>query len=115
MKISRTDALAALTLPSLVSAAALAADWQYGTTATVVEFTVALAAGKLSFASFAKKWSPALSWGVLATGGAFLQATITGAFGFAPAVYAWLVSAALAGAARGVYQHHTRHDAIRGA
>ena len=113
MKISRVDIAAAVALPSLVSGAALLADWQYGTTAAAVEVGAAIAAGKLSFVSFAKKWSPALSWGAGTTAAAFTQAAITGAVGGGPAVYSWLVSVALAGAARIVYRHHTRHDAIK--
>ncbi|MFD9444962.1 FtsK/SpoIIIE domain-containing protein [Streptomyces sp. NPDC060001] len=113
MKITRTDAIAALTVPSLVSGAALLADWQYGTTATVVEFTTAVLAGKLSFASFAKKWSPTLSWGAGTAAFAFTQAGITSAAGGGPAVYSWLVAVGLAGAARLVYRHHVRHDQIR--
>lgn len=113
MKITRTDAIAALTAPSLVSTAALLADWQYGTHATVTEFTAAALAGKLSFVSFAKKWSISLSWGSLATAAAFAQAGITGVAGIAPGVYAWLASVAASAAARGVYVHHTRHDHMK--
>ncbi|GAA2199895.1 FtsK/SpoIIIE domain-containing protein [Streptomyces bangladeshensis] len=113
MKISRADAISALTLPSLVSGAALIADWQYGNTAAAVELVTALAAGKLSVVSFAKKWSPTLSWGAGTVAAAFGQAAITGAVGGGPAVYAWLVSVGLAGAARVVYRHHTRHDHMK--
>jgi hypothetical protein len=113
VNIRRTDAIAALTLPSLVSAAALVADWQYGQHAVAVEIVAAIAAGKLSFVSFSKKWSQPLSWGAGTTALAFTQAAITGAFGGGPALYAWLVSVGLAGAARLVYRHHTRHDDIR--
>ena len=90
MKISRVDIAAAVALPSLVSGAALLADWQYGTTAAAVEVGAAIAAGKLSFVSFAKKWSPALSWGAGTTAAAFTQAAITGAVGGGPAVGAVL-------------------------
>jgi energy-coupling factor transporter ATP-binding protein EcfA2 len=113
VKIRPADIAAAITLPSLVSGAALIADWQYGTDATLVEMIVAIASCKLTLASFAKKWSPALSWGSMATSGAFLQAAITGMEGGGPAVYAWLVSVGLAGAARAVYRHHVRHDQIK--
>lgn len=113
MKISRADVATAIALPSLVSAAALTADWQYADHATVVEFITAIAAGKLSFVSFAKKWPQSLSWGAAAAAGSFTQAGITGAVGGMPAVYAWLVAALAAGAARGVYRHHTRHDEIK--
>jgi len=113
VKISRADAIAALTLPSLVSGAALLADWQYGQHAAAVELVSAVAAGKISFVSFAKKWSPALSWGAGATAAAFTHATITSAASTGPALYSWLVSVALAGAARIVYRHHTRHDQIK--
>ncbi|MEV7140750.1 FtsK/SpoIIIE domain-containing protein [Streptomyces tauricus] len=113
MKITRTDALAALTVPSLVSGAALIADWQYASTATAVEFGLAVGAGKLSFVSFAKKWSPALSWSSLAAAAAFTQAGITGLAGPAPGVYAWLASVAASAAARAVYVHHTRHDHMK--
>ena len=113
MKITRADVATSIALPSLVSAAALTADWQYGQHATAVEFITAIAAGKLSFVSFAKKWPQPLSWGALVTAGAFTQAGITGAAGGMPAVYAWLVSALTAGAARAVYRHATRHDEIK--
>ena len=113
MKISRADIGTALALPSLVSGAALIADWQYADHAAAVEFITAVTAGKLSFVSFARKWSPSLSWGAGAAAAAFTHAGITGAAGGWPAVYSWLVSAALAGAARGVYRHHTRHDQIK--
>jgi hypothetical protein len=113
LKITRADVASAIALPSLVSAAALAADMQYGSHATAVETITAIAAGKLSGLSFAKKWSPSLSWGAAAAAAAFTQAGITGAVGGAPAVYAWLVSVLVAGAARGVYRHHTRHDQMK--
>ncbi|MEU3282898.1 FtsK/SpoIIIE domain-containing protein [Streptomyces antibioticus] len=113
MKITRADATAAVALPSLISGAALLADLQYGDHAAVVEFISAAAAGKLSLVSFAKKWPQPLSWGAAAATAAFTQAGITGAVGGMPAAYAWLVSVLLAGAARGVYRHHTRHDQIK--
>ncbi|KUN03165.1 hypothetical protein AQI95_24730 [Streptomyces yokosukanensis] len=113
MKISRADIIPTVALPSLVSAAALIADMQYGSHAVAVEFIAALAAGKLSFVSFAKKWSPTLSWGAGAAAVAFTQAAITGGVGGGPAFYSWLVSVALAAAARGAYLHHTRHDEIK--
>ncbi|MFI1562179.1 FtsK/SpoIIIE domain-containing protein [Streptomyces sp. NPDC020490] len=113
MKISRADIATAITLPSLVSGAALLADMQYGSHATTVEFITAIAAGKLAFVSFAKKWPQPLSWGAGTMAGAFTQAAITGAAGVGPAVYAWLVAVGLAGAARLVYRHHTRHDEIK--
>jgi DNA segregation ATPase FtsK/SpoIIIE and related proteins len=113
VKISRVDVATALALPSLVSGAALIADWQYGNHATLTETVAAIAAGKLSGISFAKKWSPALSWGAGAAAAAFTQAAITSGAGSGPAFYSWLVSAVLAGAARGAYRHHTRHDQIK--
>ncbi len=113
MKITRVDVATSLALPSLVSAAALLADLQYADHAAAVEFISAAAAGKLTFVSFAKKWPQPLSWGAAAAAGAFTQAGITGAVGGMPAVYAWLVSVLVAGAARGVYRHHTRHDQIK--
>ena len=113
MKITRADVATSIALPSLVSAAALTADWQYGQHAAAVEFITAVAAGKLSFVSFAKKWPQPLSWGAAAAAAAFTQAGITGAVGGMPAVYAWLVSALTAGAARAVYRHATRHDEIK--
>jgi hypothetical protein len=113
VKLTRADALATLALPSLVSGAALAADWQYGDTAVAVEFATAVVAGKLSFVSFAKKWPQPLSWGAGTAAAAFTQAGITGAVGGAPALYSWLVAVAVAGAARLVYRHHVRHDAIK--
>lgn len=113
MKISRTDIACAVALPSLVSAAAIAADMQYAGHAAAVEFIAAAAAGKLAFVSFAKKWPQPLSWGAAAATAAFTQAGITGAVGGIPAVYAWLVSVLVAGAARGVYRHTTRHDHVK--
>lgn len=114
MKITRADVATSIALPSLVSAAALAANWQYGQHATAVEVITAIAAGKVSAVSFAKKWSPTLSWGTAAAAAAFTQAAIVGASdGASPAIYAWLVSAVVAGAARGVYRHATRHDEIK--
>ncbi|MDX5569793.1 FtsK/SpoIIIE domain-containing protein [Streptomyces sp. ID05-04B] len=113
MKITRTDVVAAVALPSLVSAAALAADMQYADHAAAVEFITAAAAGKLSFVAFAKKWPQPLAWGAAAAAAAFTQAGITTVAAGAPAVYAWLLSVALAGAARGVYRHHVRHDRVK--
>ncbi|MGW3144857.1 FtsK/SpoIIIE domain-containing protein [Streptomyces sp. NPDC001177] len=113
MKISRTDIAAAVALPSLVSGAALIADWQYGNHAVAVELIAAIAAGKLSFVSFAKKWSPTLSWGAGAAAAAFTQATITSGASTGPAFYSWLISVAIAAAARCAYRHHTRHDQIK--
>jgi hypothetical protein len=113
VKISRADVATSIALPSLVSAAALTADMQYANHAAAAEFITAVAAGKLSFVSFAKKWPQPLSWGAAAGAAAFTQAGITGAVGGMPAVYAWLVSVLVAGAARAVYLHHTRHDEIK--
>jgi hypothetical protein len=113
VKITRSDVAAAVALPSLVSAAAYAADMQYADHAAAVEFITAAAAGKLSFVAFAKKWPQPLAWGAAAATAAFTQAGITTVAAGAPAVYAWLVSVALAGAARGVYRHHVRHDRVK--
>lgn len=113
MKITRADVATTLALPSLVSGAALIADWQYGHTAAAVEFAAAVVAGKLSFVSFAKKWPQPLSWGAGTIAAAFTQAGITGTVGGGPALYAWLVAVGVAGAARAVYRHHTRHDQIK--
>jgi hypothetical protein len=113
VKISRADIATSLALPSLVSAAALTADMQYADHAAAVEFLTAIAAGKLSFVSFAKKWPQPLSWGTAAAAVAFTQAGITGAVGGMPAVYAWLVAVVAASAARGVYRHTVRHDQIK--
>ncbi|MDX3835618.1 FtsK/SpoIIIE domain-containing protein [Streptomyces europaeiscabiei] len=113
MKLTRTDALAALTAPTLVSATALAADWQYGTTAAAVEFGTAIAAGSLAWTAFSKKWPPALAWGSTAAAGAFGQAWATGAFDGPAGIYAWLVAAAAAAGARLVYRHHVRHDDLK--
>ena len=113
MKISRADIVSAVAVPSLVSGAALLADWQYGSNATLAEAVVAIAAGKVTLASFAKKWSPALSWGALATTAAFGQAAITGAAGAGPAFYSWLVAVSLSAAARATYRHTVRHDRIK--
>jgi hypothetical protein len=114
VKPTSADAVAALTLPSLVSGAALLADWQYGHTAIAVELATAIAAGKLSLVSFAKKWDTALSWGAGTVSATFTHAAITSASTTAgPVLYSWLVSVALAAAARIVYRHRTRHDAIK--
>ncbi|MFF3511549.1 FtsK/SpoIIIE domain-containing protein [Streptomyces sp. NPDC002573] len=113
MKIRPADVAAAVALPSLVSGAALIADLQYGSHAVTVEFIAAIAAGKLSLVSFGKKWSPALSWGAGAAAAAFTQAAITGAASTGPAFYSWLVAVLIAGAARGAYRHHTRHDHVK--
>lgn len=113
MKITRADLIATFAAPSLVSTAALAADWQYGTTAAAVEFAAGVAAGSLSLASFSKKWSAALSWASAATTGAFAQAWATTAIGGGAGMYAWLIAAAATAGARGVYRHHTRHDQIK--
>jgi hypothetical protein len=113
VKIRRADIISAVTLPSLVSGAALLGHWQYGSHATLAETVAAIAAGKVSAVSFAKKCSPPLSWGAGAVAAAFTQAAITGATSTGPAFYSWLVSVLLAGAARGVYQHHTRHDHMK--
>lgn len=113
MKLTRTDLALTLATPSLVSAAALAADWQYGTTAAAVEFAAAVAAGSLSLASFSKKWNTALSWSAGAACGVFGQAWATTALGGGAGLYAWLVAVAATGAARGVYRHATRHDEIK--
>lgn len=113
MKIRPADIAASVALPSLVSGAALLADLQYGSHSTLAEAVVAVAAGKLSAVSFAKKWSPSLSWGAGVAAGAFTQAAITSAGGGWPAFYSWLVAALAAGAARGAYRHHTRHDHLK--
>ncbi|MFF0140457.1 FtsK/SpoIIIE domain-containing protein [Streptomyces sp. NPDC005227] len=110
MKITRTDVALTAAMPSLVSAAALAADMQYGTTAAAVEFIAAVATGSLSLASFSKKWSTALSWSAAAAAGVFGQAWATTTM---DGVYAWLLAIAATGAARGAYRHHTRHDEIK--
>lgn len=113
MKISRADLYTTISVPSLVSAAALAADWQYGTHAAAIEFTAALAAGALSLASFSKKWNTTLAWATGAAAGVFGQAWATTAIGGWATLYAWLTAAGATAAARAVYRHHTRHDHIR--
>lgn len=113
MKVSRADIGTSLTVPSIVTGAALLAEWQYGTYAAVAEFITAAAAGKLSLASFARKWSPALSWSSLAAAALFTQAGVTTVGGIGPTAYAWLVASAAAVAARLVYVHHTRHDDLK--
>lgn len=113
MKLTAADLATSLIAPSIVTGAALIAEWQYGTHAAVAEFVTALATGKLAFVSFARKWSPSLSWGALAMAGAFTQAGVTTIGGAGPTAYAWLVSAATAVAARLVYKHHTRHDELK--
>lgn len=113
MKIDRTDIITAITVPGLVSAAALTADDFYGTTAAAIEFGTALAAGKLSFVSFAKKWPPALAWGSLALAGASTQAWLTGTVGGFAALYGYAISAASVFAAMVKHRHDTRHDRIK--
>ncbi|OXS35401.1 FtsK/SpoIIIE domain-containing protein [Streptomyces sp. XY006] len=113
MKLTRADIATSLTTPSIVTGAALIAEWQYGATAAVVEFATAVATGNLAWTSFAKKWSPTLSWGALAMTGAFTQAGVTTIGGIGPTAYAWLVASATAVAARLVYKHHTRHDDLK--
>lgn len=113
MKITRSDLATSLTVPSIVTGAALIAEWQYGTTAAATEFTAAVATGKLAFVSFARKWSPALSWSSLTAAGLFTQAGVTTVGGIGPTAYAWLVASAAAMAARLVYKHHTRHDDMK--
>jgi hypothetical protein len=113
VKITRTDVALTVAVPSLVSGAALLADHLYGSDAVTTEFIAALATGKLSLVSFGKKWSQSLSWGAGAATVAFTQATVTGLGTAGPALYSWLVSALIAGAACGAYRHHTRHDEIK--
>lgn len=113
MKLTLTDLIATLALPSLVSAAAFTAHWQYGQTATTVEFVAAVASGVLASTAFSAKWPPALAWGATAAAGAFGQAWVTGAAGGAAWAYAWLVTTAAAASARAVYRHHVRHDQIK--
>jgi hypothetical protein len=113
MKATTTHLATSLTVPSIVTGAALIAEWQYGTHAAVAEFTLAAATGKLALASFAKKWSPALSWSALTAAGIFTQAAVTTVGGVGPTCYAWLVSTGAALAARIVYKHHTRHDDMK--
>lgn len=113
MKPTQTDLITAITAPSIVTSAALIAEYQYGNHAAVAEFLTAAAAGKLALASFAKKWSPTLSWSSLTAAGLFTQAGITTIGGIGPTAYAWLVSTAAAVAARQMYKHHTRHDHLK--
>ena len=107
------DVTVTAAVPSLVSAAALAADWQYGTSAAAVEFAAAVAAGSLSLASFSKKWNATLSWASGAAAGVFGQAWATTAIGGWMTLYAWLVAAGATAAARAVYRHATRHDHLK--
>lgn len=113
MKITPADLVTSTAAPSIVTGAALIAEWQYGTTAAVTEFATAVITGKVAFVSFAKKWSPTLSWSALAAAGLFTQAGVTTIGGIGPTAYAWLVSSAAAVAARLVYKHHTRHDDMK--
>jgi hypothetical protein len=113
VKIDRTDIVTALTIPSLVSAAALTADDIYGTTAATIEFVTAIAAGKLSFVSFAKKWPPALAWGSLAATGVSAQAWLTGTVGAFAGIYGWAISAAAVFGAMVKHRHDLRHDHIK--
>lgn len=113
MKLTRTDALATFTAPSLVSAAALAADWQYGTSAAAVELAAAVAAGSLSWTSFSRKWPAPLAWASAGAAGAFTQAWATTAVGGWTTLYAWLIAVSATAAARGVYRHANRHDDLK--
>jgi hypothetical protein len=113
VKLTRADLATSLAAPSIITGAALIAEWQYGTTAAVVEFITGAAAGKIAAISFARKWSPALSWGSLAATGMFTQAGVTTIGGIGPTAYAWLVSSAAAVAVHLVYKHHTRHDHMK--
>jgi hypothetical protein len=113
VKLTRTDVITAVAVPSLVSGAALLADQMYGSNAVTTEFIAAVATGKLSLLSFSKSWSPSLSWGAGAAAAAFTQATITGAGSTGVGLYSWLVAALITGAACGAYRHHTRHDDIK--
>jgi hypothetical protein len=113
VKIERADIITAITVPGLVSAAAVTADSIYGTTAAVAEFSVAIAAGKLSFVSFAKKWPPALAWGSLALAGASGQAWLTGTVGGFAAWYGYAITAAAVFAGMVKHRHDTRHDQIK--
>lgn len=113
MKIDRIDIVTAITVPGLVSAAALTADGIYGTTAAAVEFGTAIAAGSLSWTSFSKKWPPALAWGSLAVAGVSGQAWLTGAVGGFAALYGYAITAAAVFAAMVKHRHDTRHDAIK--
>lgn len=113
VKLTTADLATSTITPSIVTGAALIAEWQYGDHAAVVEFLTAVAAGKLAFVSFARKWSPALSWSSLAAAGLFTQAGVTTVGGIGPTAYAWLVSTAAAVAATLVYKHHTRHDDLK--
>ena len=113
MKIDRTDIATALAVPGLVSAAAIGADHIYGTTAAAIEFGAALAAGKLSFVSFAKKWPSALAWGSLALAGASGQAWLTGTVGGFAAWYGYAITAAAVLAGMVKHRHDTRHDQIK--
>lgn len=113
MKLTSADIATSVIAPSIVTGAALIAEWQYGTTAATVEFLTAIATGKLAFVSFAKKWPQPLSWAGLATAGAFTQAGVTTVGGLGPTLYAWLVTSAAVVAAKLVYKHHTRHDDVK--
>jgi hypothetical protein len=112
VKLTAADLATSLIAPSIVTGAALIAEAQYGSNAVTTEFITAVVTGKLSLLSFSKSWSSSLSWGAGAAAAAFAQATITG-LGTGQALYSWLVSVLIAGAARGAYRHHTRHDDMR--
>ncbi|MEU7416725.1 FtsK/SpoIIIE domain-containing protein [Streptomyces antibioticus] len=113
MKLTRADLAATFTAPSLVSAAALAADLQYGTSAAAVELIAAAGTGSLAWTSFSKGWPAHLSWSSVAAAGVFTQAWATTAVGGWTTLYAWLVAAGATAAARGVYRHTTRHDGLK--
>jgi DNA segregation ATPase FtsK/SpoIIIE-like protein len=113
VKIDRVDIITAITVPSIVSAAALTADGVYGTTAAAIEFGTALAAGKLSFVSFAKKWPASLAWGSLALAGVSTQAWLTSTVGGFAALYGYVISAAAVFGAMVKHRHDARHDQVK--
>jgi hypothetical protein len=113
VKIDRTDIVTAITVPGLVSAAALTADGIYGTTAAAIEFGTAIAAGSLSWTSFSKKWPASLAWGSLALAGVSGQAWLTGTVGGFAAWYGYAITAAAVFGAMVKHRHDTRHDQIK--
>jgi hypothetical protein len=113
VKITRTDIATSVALPALVSGAALTADALYGQTAAAVELVTAIAAGKISFVSFAKKWPASLAWGSFTVAGISGQAWLTGTLGGFAALYGYAISAAAVFGAMAKHRHDTRHDQIK--
>ena len=109
-KYERTIA-ATLAPPSVVGGLALATHLQFGTSAVVVEFVVAVGSGALSLTAFSNGWSSEFAWATAFVTLAAAQAAITTYSGFgALSFYAWAVNAMVSLAAWSVLRHKVRHD-----